>query len=438
MENLFLCLIQAIIYIETVGIITSFFLYHKGYVEYRKIKLFIIYVPFVIMMYLNCDIVIQSFLQLIILYILLDFLFSGSKLDKLILVITEMGSISNIYQMLKSIVVTFESIIKIEINNLFLEVLIGAFIYLILSIIIKRMKGKYIHTEGKIGIKYALFFMVLVVVQGVLITSMGELVFQEIVMARKLAFEIAYIMVIVFMFIQIGLMIALIISRNVYREKEDLAARYLEEQKVHYEYLKDRERETKKFRHDIRNHILIVNDLINKKKYDECESYLQDIKCRIDKFSYKITVNNEIADAIINKFLIEARQKGIELSVKGHLPNPCNLSAVDLCTILSNLLSNAVEAEVEAGGNQIKIEFRYTDTEIMVAIENDYKHDLKQENGAFFTTKNDSLNHGFGLENVKECVKANHGQITIDTKNCLFKVLVCMNNGDGKNENCNR
>ena len=235
-----------------------------------------------------------------------------------------------------------------------------------------------------------------------------------------------YILSVIFMYIQIGLMIALIISRNVYREKEYLAAKYLEEQKLHYEYLENRERETKKFRHDIKSHLLIVNDLIHKKQYEECEAYLRETNVRIDRFSYKISVNNGIADAIINRFYVEAKQKGIQLQVKGHLPDPCYLSGYDICTILSNLLSNAIDAEYAAGGDCVYVELRYTDSDIMLVVQNDYIQDLEQSNGSFFTTKEDKANHGFGLENVKECVRKNNGQIKIDTDDNVFKVLVCV------------
>ena len=55
---------------------------------------------------------------------------------------------------------------------------------------------------------------------------------------------------------------------------------------------------------------------------------------------------------------------------------------------------------------------------------------MEQRSGVFFTTKEDKANHGFGLANVKECVQKNGGQITISTDNHVFKVLVCVNNGE--------
>ena len=308
-------------------------------------------------------------------------------------------------------------------TNIYSSFLAYIVTFAVISVVSKKRLLRYLKL---MDLKYWLFFFILLLVNSFVITANGYYLVENIKLKRQWVLVNSYFILVFGMFIQIGLMIALIISRNVYREKEYLAAKYLEEQKLHYEYLENRERETKKFRHDIKGHLLLVNDLINKKQYEACETYLQEINVRIDRFSNKISVNNGIADAIVNRFYVEAKQKGIDLQVKGHLPNPCYLSGYDICTILSNLLSNAIEAECAAGGETVHVEFRYTDSEIMLVVENDYIQDLEQSDGAFITTKEDKANHGFGLENVKECIKKNNGQITIDTEKNIFRVLICV------------
>lgn len=435
MSEIVVKVLQITNYIVILYTSAFFFLERKENVKFRNLKLIILYCIMLLFSFRYFKIGIFVCSQIVVSYVLINSFFQGKVVEKAILVITEMTSIANISLMLQSLVETLFLIRRIDIDYEIVNVIIGSFILVVLLIL---KKCTHIWRAKKVGVKYTLYFMLLVFTECFMVTSMGELIYRELEMGRKLAFQIAYILMVIFMFIQIGLMIALIISRNVYREKEYLAAKYLEEQKMHYEYLENRERQTKKFRHDIKNHLVIVNDLMSKQRYEECESYLREVGQRVDRFSYKISVNNDFADAIVNKFYLEAQQKGIELQVKGHLPRPCHLSAFDLCTIFSNLLSNAIEAEEASGGKFVYVQLRYTDMEIMVAVENDFKQKLEQENGAFFTTKDDKVNHGFGLENVKECVRKNHGHITINTQNNIFKVLVCVENREGADENCNR
>ena len=429
MGHLFLRVIPGLNYVVIVWLIFMFFFEQRKNVSYKMVKITFL-ISVLIIISVKYQVWIFVIAQILILNVFVDLLFYGARKKKSILVITVIVAISNVSMMIESIISMICITLNLEIAPYIIDIIVSFSILFILAAFKKRLGMRRLWIAGGIGNKYAIFFMLLIILECFLVSAMGEFIYKEIAMTRKLAFEIIYILSVIFMFIQIGLMIALIISRNVYREKEYLAAKYLEEQKLHYEYLENRERETKKFRHDIKSHLLIVNDLIHKKQYRECEDYLQETTARIDRFSYKISVNNGIADAIVNRFYVEAKQKGIDLQVKGHLPNPCYLSGYDICTILSNLLSNAIEAEYAAGGTAVYVEFRYTDSEIMLVVENDYKQDLEQSNGAFFTTKEDKANHGFGLENVKECVRKNDGQITIDTDDHIFRVLVFVENGE--------
>lgn len=152
------------------------------------------------------------------------------------------------------------------------------------------------------------------------------------------------------------------------------------------------------------------------------------MKEKINTLNTPIQVHNEIADAILNKFYYEGKEKNISLHVQGHFPTPCKISAFDLCTILSNLLSNAMQAQTKCEGGEINIGIHYSTTEIFLTIENQYFQEPLQEKGTFRTRKKDIQNHGFGLENVKECVEKNHGTITIETEHNQFKVLLSLYN----------
>ena len=156
-----------------------------------------------------------------------------------------------------------------SINDDYYYLLSSAFIFLIVWILSKKQLLRYLRL---VGFKYLLFFCSILCVNSFVIIANGHQLIDTIKIRRQWVLINSYFILVLGMFIQIGLMIALLISRNVYREKEYLAAKYLEEQKLHYEYLENRELQTNKFRHDIKNHLLIVTDLIHKKQYKECEA----------------------------------------------------------------------------------------------------------------------------------------------------------------------
>lgn len=276
----------------------------------------------------------------------------------------------------------------------------------------------------KVGFFYLLGFTLLAVLDSCAISLLAH--YKEAAVMDSAVYAALFCAIIIGMLVQLVMALLLLSSRNAYREKMELTQIYLNTQKEHYEYLDKRERETKKFRHDLRSHLHMLNVLHHQQDFSKMESYMKELNIRIEQLGNRITVNNGIVDAILNQYDAEAQKQQITLHVEGILPSVCTISAYDLCTIFSNLLSNAIEAEVMCGGNRIDVTCRYTECEIFVVIENDYAGELIYDHHHLITKKADRFHHGFGMENVTECVEKNGGYINTDTKNGRFKIMVGM------------
>lgn len=275
---------------------------------------------------------------------------------------------------------------------------------------------------------YLAFFSLIIAADTIVIVVLSQLTKEIVKVNHRIIYDIVLMVVILGVFAQMAMILMLIVSRDIHKEKEALMEKYLNEQTEHYEYLDLRERETKKFRHDIRSHLYVLRSLYEKQEYEEFDKYLEKIEGRIEAFGNKISVNNSIVDAVLNKYLVEAEQKHIYMEVKGHFPTECSISAFDLCTIVSNLLSNAIEAAHRCGGDQVQISFRYNEQEIFISVENDYDGVILFDGDVMKTRKDDKSSHGFGLESIEECVKRNGGYMNIQTENCRFKTMLLLKN----------
>jgi len=242
--------------------------------------------------------------------------------------------------------------------------------------------------------------------------------------SRRNLYLIAVIFIIIGIFIQLGAVIILFAQRNVLKEKEKLAAAYLLEQKNHYEYLENREKETKKFRHDLRNHMGLISNLAQNQAYDKIDDYLEQMNMRIDTFGTVVTVHNGIVDAIINQYYMKAKQNGVNMRVEGKFPVDCEIEEYDLCTIFSNVLSNAYEAASETEEKMISLVCGYTERNIIIAVENSCRKELPS-GGLFWKTKKDNADyHGYGLENITDSVKKYNGIFDIELRDnkCMLKI----------------
>ncbi len=286
-----------------------------------------------------------------------------------------------------------------------------------------------------IGLPFMGLFTVLVVADTYVLTVLGDSVIEMVQFEQRQSLRIAYIIVVLGMFFQILLVLLLIVSREDSRAKEKLTEKYLEAQIEHYQYLEWRETETKKFRHDLRSHMFALQSYMQKGMYQEMGQHLKEMYGTMEAFETNISVNNNIVDAILNKYDAECRRQGIKLTVKGHFPVQCQVSAYDLCTVFSNLLSNAQEAAREGSEHQIFVNIRYTSEELIFLVENDYAGEILIKNGKITTKKQDQKFHGFGLENVGVCVEKNHGYMDIQTENQRFIVKIILNRAGGFDEN---
>ena len=275
----------------------------------------------------------------------------------------------------------------------------------------------------------SLLTLICIIANFCVLAILAYITMKQVVHDGKAVYIIIYLLVSIGLIIQIVSTVALIISRNIHRENEMLAKKYLEEQKNYYEYLEQREVETKKFRHDIRNHLYLLDKVKKEGKNEEFEKYLQDIIERVDRLGTKVNVGNDIANAILDKYYAEAINKGINIQIQGHFPINCSVSAYHLCTIFSNLLSNAIEAAEKATIKKVWVICRYTENEIIIEIGNSYcDNNLNKKN--LKTKKPEKQYHGWGLKNVEDSVNACNGLIDIEIENGCFVVSVTLKNNE--------
>lgn len=338
-----------------------------------------------------------------------------------------------------SIVIEFIDMLSISIMNIlstvmgYQNVLLERFLAMLMSILVIYAVGillQKINNDGikNVSIKYMIFFSLLLMANLIIVLLMVNVTLEERAIRNKILYTVSYTAVVIGIFIQLAAIILLLVSRNSYQEKEHIIAQYLEEQVKYYEYLRDQEEETKKFRHDIRGHLYFLNKLKKEGKNQEFEEYLQEMIGRVDGLGNRVHVGNDIVNAVLSKADTEAREKQIALEISGHLPAKCNISVYHLCTIFSNLLNNALEAAEQTEKRKIWVICRYTKEEIIVEIGNYFNSSNKVGENNLQTSKTDSNYHGWGMKNVKDSVESCRGLIDIEIIEDRFIVSVTLNN----------
>ena len=95
-------------------------------------------------------------------------------------------------------------------------------------------------------------------------------------------------------------------------------------------------------------------------------------------------------------------------------------------SILSNLLSNAIEASTESNEPVVKLKFTRECHQIIISVVNTLSKEPCIIGNKFITTKEDTENHGIGIENIREAVEKNGGSCVIkyDESSFRFTILI--------------
>jgi sensor histidine kinase regulating citrate/malate metabolism len=113
-------------------------------------------------------------------------------------------------------------------------------------------------------------------------------------------------------------------------------------------------------------------------------------------------------------------ENGIDFNVNGVLDRGLEWEPIDICTVFSNALDNAIEACQKVSGEKvILLSLKRTKNFYYIEMKNSINKELLNvdeiRSGKLFTTKKDKDIHGFGLENIKKIIYNHSGQIELDT-----------------------
>lgn len=201
-------------------------------------------------------------------------------------------------------------------------------------------------------------------------------------------------------------------------------------QKNYYEAVIEKEENTKKFRHDISNHIMCIGELAEQEKLDEVRRYIDDIQIELKRIhNCCYSVGNTIIDALLNRYVSQLSED-VKVTVSGAIHEQLPISDVEFCTIFSNLLKNSVEALQHIEGEKyLSVRFYTGSNDFVLELCNSASNQtFVNNNGLPETTKKEKDSHGYGLQNVKDTINKNNGKFYWESTAEMFKVKVLLPN----------
>ncbi|QNL45174.1 GHKL domain-containing protein [Oscillibacter hominis] len=214
-----------------------------------------------------------------------------------------------------------------------------------------------------------------------------------------------------------------VFSRQERLEQEHQLANLRE---IYYQGVRQEQAQVRILRHDLRNHLTVVQGLMDQGDYEKVRGYLDQMAQSPALQGSRRICANETANVVLSSKRAVMESEGMEADFSVSLPEALSIPDPELCALLGNALDNAIEAVRKAEDKRITVRARADKGMLMLRVENPVGGTLKERKGCFETTKSDKSVHGFGITGMREIAERRGGTLDTLVRNGRFELIACV------------
>lgn len=192
------------------------------------------------------------------------------------------------------------------------------------------------------------------------------------------------------------------------------------------EVIMESQNRVRALRHDMKNHILALQVLVQRKEIEETNKYLDSMKNFMTNPQEYVKTGNDTVDSLLNYKIQKANEVLNVVETKISIPKQLSLRSFDLNVLLGNLLDNAIDASMQTEDKKLKITIKLDKGILFLNICNSCQRIAGGRKDFLETTKEDKVNHGIGLKNVRRIVEKYKGDIEFLYENDSMETDVMM------------
>lgn len=206
-------------------------------------------------------------------------------------------------------------------------------------------------------------------------------------------------------------------------ERLELSSRLAGLREVYYQGLQQQEKQVRQLRHDLRNHLTVVQGLLEKGNIQGAIGYLDEMAGSPALQGSKRFCDNETANVVLAAKAEAMDRTGIAADFAVSLSKELPVTDTDLAALLGNALDNAMEGVEGAEEKEITLRCKVDKGLLMLRVENPVG---RMVNSDLTTTKTDKSSHGFGIPGMREIAERYGGTLNASVKDGKFELVVCI------------
>lgn len=210
-------------------------------------------------------------------------------------------------------------------------------------------------------------------------------------------------------------------QNQIIREQEKFEQQ-MESQLKHMDEIILKQNELRRVKHDMANQLIAIKSYLDNADISGGQQYVAGLTDQLQYISPSINTGNNALDAILSTKKSLAESKGIVFNIEIRISERLPLDAKDLCIIFGNALDNAIEAcdrlpeNVEKRIDLLLVQDAHS---LFCTLSNTAPANNDRR---FTTSKTDTINHGFGLQNIRDALTNYGAEPSIEQEDETFSL----------------
>lgn len=214
----------------------------------------------------------------------------------------------------------------------------------------------------------------------------------------------------------------------------NMAAYHKENDRIRKEHLHREEQQDEKLRTELLSQVERMEAYVQRRKEqigsgaDELKRMTGEMEEILQKSRERVWCENTLLNVLVYDKTEKAEKCEVCLEAVLKIPDELSVHPLELCSVFSNLLDNAIEAAsgVEDAERKILLRAAMFSGTMVIKVKNPYAPNAVNDPARY--RKNDGV-HGIGLKIVKKIAEKYHGGISIKRQEGIFQTIVYLDCG---------
>ena len=184
-------------------------------------------------------------------------------------------------------------------------------------------------------------------------------------------------------------------------------------------------------RHEVKNHYLVLQNLSRTGEGARLDAYLSELVSEAASIPAMACAPHPAINAVLTTMLARAQKQGIKVERRIDVPETLPFPDTELCTVLMNLLQNALDANAlapEGAQKWLRVDLHVRGVHLYIGVENSRftPVDYDAESGLCRTTKEDKSVHGYGLKAAQAVARKYRSELLLQFPDGAFSAATAL------------